>query len=245
MLFAIGAGDQVVAVDEFSNHPAEAPITDLSGFQPNVEAIASYEPDLVVMQSDDIGNELAAIDVPLIVAPAAATLDESYQQLELLGLATDHADEAGTVAEEMSTDIAALVESAPATDEPHTYYYELDTEHYSVTSSTFIGALFAMAGFENIADAVDDGTSGGYPQLSVEYIVDSDPDVIFLADTKCCAQDATTVAARPGWSEMTAVRDGRIIELDDDVASRWGPRVVELLELVFDAAATAAGASES
>ncbi|HEX5614410.1 MAG TPA: ABC transporter substrate-binding protein [Acidimicrobiia bacterium] len=242
MLFAIGAGDQVVAVDEFSTFPPEAPITDLSGYQANVEAIAGYDPDLVVMQSDDIGDELAAIDVPLVVAPAAAVLDDSYEQLELLGLVTGHVDAARAVADDMRAEIDELVASVPDTDEPLTYYYELDTEYFSVTSSTFIGALFSMAGFENIADAADDGTSGGYPQLSVEYIVDADPDVIFLADTKCCNQTAETVADRAGWSTMTAVRAGRIVELDDDIASRWGPRVVDLLEQIVTATTAATGA---
>ncbi len=88
-----------------------------------------------------------------------------------------------------------------------------------------------MFGMVNIADAVDEEGSG-YPQLSAEYILQSDPDFVFLADTKCCAEDAATVAARPGWEELTAVREGRVVQLDDDVASRWGPRLVELVEAI-------------
>lgn len=230
MLFAIGAGEQVVAADEFSNYPPESPTTDLSGFQPNVEAIASYEPDLVVMQDDQIADALGAIDVPLLVAPAAIELDDAYEQVEQLGMATGHDDEAGAVIEGMRSAVAELQSLVrDGATEPVTYYYELDAEYYSVTSQTFIGGLFASVGYESIADAVDDGTTGGYPQLSAEHILGSDPDVIFLADTKCCAQTAETVAARPGWSEMSAVQSGRIVELDDDIASRWGPRVVELL----------------
>jgi iron complex transport system substrate-binding protein len=122
------------------------------------------------------------------------------------------------------------------------FYYELDDTFYSVTSKTFIGQLLRMLGLENIADAVGKG-SGGYPQLSAEYIIESDPDLIFLADTKCCGQSAETVAKRPGWAGLTAVAEGGVVPLDDDVASRWGPRVVELLEPISDAAAAEASAA--
>jgi len=82
-----------------------------------------------------------------------------------------------------------------------------------------------------------DGELGGFPQLSAEFLVSADPDFIFLADTLCCGQDATTVAARPGFADLTAVRDGRVVELSDDIASRWGPRVVEFLATIVEATA--------
>jgi iron complex transport system substrate-binding protein len=115
------------------------------------------------------------------------------------------------------------------------FYYELDDTFYSVTSKTFIGQLFELLGLENIADAAGKG-SGGYPQLSAEYIIESDPNLIFLADTKCCGQSPETVAGRPGWDRIAAVTDGGVVPLDDDVASRWGPRVVNLLSEIASAA---------
>jgi iron complex transport system substrate-binding protein len=233
ILFAIGAGDQVVAADEYSNHPPEAPTTDLSGYEPNVEAIASYEPDLVVMQDALIVDQLAALDVPLLVHLAATSLDDTYEQIEQLGAVTGHPDEAAGVAHELRAGIDEVVGTLPERDESLTYYYELDDTYYSLTSQTFVGELLALAGLESIADAADDGTE--YPQLSSEHIVEQDPDLILLADTKCCGQSAETVAARPGWSGLTAVREGRVVPLDDDIASRWGPRVVELLRDVADA----------
>jgi iron complex transport system substrate-binding protein len=122
------------------------------------------------------------------------------------------------------------------------FYYELDDTYYSVTSETFIGQLFAMLGLENIADAAK-GASSGYPQLSAEYIVESDPDLIFLADTECCGQSAETVARRPGWGDLSALAHGGVVELDDDVASRWGPRVVDLLREIAGAASAVAEAA--
>ena len=233
MLFAMGAGDQVVAVDEFSDFPAEAPTTDLSGFTPNVEAIASYAPDLVVLSFDPEGlvASLASLDIPVIQHGAAVTIDDTYTQIEQLGAATGHVAEAAGLVAEMQTAIDELVATLPSSARGLTYYHELDDTLFSVTSTTFIGQLYSLLGLVNIADGSDpDGF--GYPQLSAEVIIDADPDFIFLADTVCCGQNQSTVAARPGWETLQAVVGGRVIELDDAVASRWGPRVVDLLEIV-------------
>ena len=236
-LFAIGAGEQVIAVDALSNYPADAPVTDLSGFEPNVEAIAQYEPDLVVV-SDDLNNVvsgLQALDIPVMHLPAAVTLDDTFAQIEQLGAATGHVADAAAVVADMQTRIDDVLATAP--DEALTYYHELDSTLFSVTSKTFIGEVYSSFGLVNIADAADtDGT--GYPQLSAEYLLEQDPDLIFLADTKCCGESAATAAARPGWSELAAVQNGNVIELDDDIASRWGPRVVEFFEAIAAAIAT-------
>jgi iron complex transport system substrate-binding protein len=231
MLFAIGAGGQVAAVDSNSNYPTEAPKTDLSAYEPNVEAIAGYKPDLVVY-SDDPGDLKAGLDklaIPAMQQPAAKTLDDTYAQLDQLGRATGHEAEAGRLATTMRDEIAKIAAAKP--ERPLTYYHELDKNLYSATSKTFIGQLYAKLGMENIADAADKDGSG-YPQLSAEYVVKADPDLIFLADTKCCGQSAKTVAARDGWDGLTAVKTGGVVELDDDVASRWGPRVVDFLQTV-------------
>jgi iron complex transport system substrate-binding protein len=232
MLFAIGAGGQVVAVDSNSNYPEEAPRTDLSAYQPNIEAIAGYKPDLVVY-SDDPG-ELAAglgkLGVPALQQPAATRLDDTYAQLDQLGRATGHQAEAGQLTATMRAEIEKIA-AAARPERPLTYYHELDKNLYTATSKTFIGQLYGLLGMKNIADAADKEASG-YPQLSAEYVIKSDPDLIFLADTKCCGQSARTVAARDGWDQLTAVRSGAVVALDDDVASRWGPRVVDFLKTV-------------
>ena len=113
MLFAIGAGDQVEAVDDTSDYPEDAPSTDLSAFTPNAEAIAGYAPDLVVLSDDlnGIVDSLDALSVPTLLLPAAETLDDSYEQLEVLGDATGHADEADEVVADMQDRIAAAVDS--------------------------------------------------------------------------------------------------------------------------------------
>ncbi|HEX9776185.1 MAG TPA: ABC transporter substrate-binding protein [Actinomycetota bacterium] len=233
ILFAIGAGDQVVAVDDQSNYPPEAPLTDLSAYTPSVEAIAGYEPDLVVYSDDlnDLAAGLEAVELPAVQQPAAATLGDTYEQIEELGALTGHVGEAATLIGEMRSDVDELVAGLPERTEPLTYYHELDQTYYSVTSSTFIGQVYSLLGLTSIADAADKAGTG-YPQLSAEAIVAADPDLIFLADTKCCDQNAETVAARDGWDGIAAVENGAVVELDDDVASRWGPRVVDFMRTV-------------
>ena len=138
----------------------------------------------------------------------------------------------------MRTEIDKIIQDVPKRDTPLTYYYELDQSFYSVTSKTFVGSILGRMGLENVADAADaDGSKGGYPQLSQEVLVQADPDMIFLADTKCCGQSAATVKERQGWSTIAAVKSGQIVELDDDIASRWGPRIVDLVRAMADAVA--------
>ena len=235
MLFAIGADDQVIAVDDQSNFPPDAPTTELSGFEPNVEAIASYEPDLVVYSTEpgDLGSTLEGLGITTMLLPAATTLEDAYEQLEQLGRATGNAEAATAVVDDMRTEVDSIVSSVEMPQPPLTFYHELDDTYYSVTSQTFIGQLYGLVGLENIADAADGG--GGYPQLSAEYVIRADPDLIFLADTKCCGQSPATVAERPGWNSITAVRRRDVVPLDDDVASRWGPRIVEYLRTIADA----------
>ncbi|TDC43561.1 ABC transporter substrate-binding protein [Micromonospora sp. KC213] len=240
MLFAIGAGPQVTAVDDQSNFPAEAPRSELSGFQPNAEAIAAKGPDLVVLANDTnkIVAQLTALKIPVLLTPAAATLDDSYRQITDLGTLTGHPTEAADVTRRMKDEIAKLTKDLPQRSTKLTYYHELGPELYTATSKTFIGSIYALAGLENIADAADaDGKAGGYPQLSQEVIVKANPDLIFLADAKCCQQSPDTVRARSGWAGLKAVRNNQVVTLDDDIASRWGPRVVDQLRTIVDAVA--------
>ncbi|MET8549019.1 ABC transporter substrate-binding protein [Micromonospora zamorensis] len=240
MLFAIGAGPQVTAVDDQSNYPADAPKSDLSAFQPNAEAIAGKNPDLVVLSDDrnKIVEQLGKLKIPVYQTPAATTLDDTYRQITELGTLTGHADQATDVASRMKDDIAKLVKDLPQRAEKLTYYHELGPELYTATSKTFIGTLYSQVGLTNIADPADaDGKNAGYPQLSQEFIVKANPDFVFLADSKCCQQNADSVKARSGWAGLTAVKNNQVVALDDDVASRWGPRVVDLLRVIIDAVA--------
>ena len=233
MLFAIGAGRQVIAVDDQSNYPASAPMTKLSGFQPNIEAIAGYTPDLVVAAEDtgSLVHGMQALSIPILLEPAATTLNDSYTQIKQLGTATGHAASADALVAQMRSQVAQFVSSLARPSHRLRVYHELDNTYYSVTSATFIGQVYKMFGLTNIADAAT-AAAPDYPQLSAEFIVSSNPDLIVLADTKCCDQNLDTVAARPGWGVINAVKMRQVIGVDDDIASRWGPRVIDFMRAI-------------
>ncbi len=246
IMFAIDAGDLLVAVDQFSNYPEaalELP-NELSGFEPDVEAIAAYEPDLVLIAGDfsGLGDQLAELGIASWDGPAATSFDDTYTQIEQLGAATGNIGEAAELVSSMQTRIAELAAAAPQPEAPLTYFHELSSDLYSSTSTTFIGEVYGLFGLTNIADELE-ADAGQYPQLNAEFLVDANPDLVFLADTLCCEETAETFGARDGYDTIAAVQNGNVIELSDDVASRWGPRIVEFIETVavaVDAAAVAA-----
>lgn len=238
MLWAIGAEDQVVAIDNMSTYPEEALTkpNDLSGFEPSIEAIAEYNPDLVVVSyaPEGMAEGLAALNIPVWYGLAATTIDDVYSQIETLGAITGQVANASTVVSDMKSQIEEILGSAgDATGS--SYFYEIDNTYYTLTSNTFIGSLMAEFGLSNIADGGDDANP--YPQLNAEVIIEQNPTYIFLADT-AYGESAATVAARPGWESLDAVVNNRVIELDSDIASRWGPRVVDLVQAVATALST-------
>lgn len=238
-LFAIGAGAQVIAVDRFSDYPAGTPRTELSGFRPNVEAVAGYRPDLVVVASDanNVVAALTRLRIPVLLHPPAQNIAAAYGQIRRLGKATGHARAAVALVARMRARIAALVASVPTRAKGRSVYHEVSPDHFSATSRTFIGGIYRLFGLRNIADEADP-TGSGFPQLSSEYIVAVSPDLIVLADTTCCGQNAATVAARPGWNQIAAVRRGAIVRLDDSIAARWGPRIVNFVRAIARALRT-------
>jgi iron complex transport system substrate-binding protein len=235
-LFAVGAGRQVVAVDERSNYPPRAPRTQLSGFTPNAEAIASYRPDLVFLHTGgEIVAQLRALRIRVVQLPAASSLAHAYREIVQVGRATGHPQAAKRLVRSMKTRVAEAVASAKRSGSARmSVYHELTTDYFSATSGTFIGQVYRLFGLRNIADGTE-GSGSGYPKLSAEHIIASNPDLIVLADSRCCGQSHATVAARPGWSTIKAVRNRRVVAADDDVASRWGPRIVGFVRAVASA----------
>ncbi len=237
-LFAVGAGKQVVAVDSLSTYPKQAPVTKLSAFTPNVEAIAKYRPDLVVISNDQnhIVRQLGKLHIRVLMEPAAANFGQVYAEVQQIGGVTGHAAQANTVVTGMKKKVTSIVRSVPRPPTPLTVYHELDPTYYSVTSHTFIGQMYTLLGMKDIADAAAGGSD--YPQLSAEYIVASNPDLIVLADTVCCGQSWKTVAARPGWGNIAAVKHHEVVRIDDSIASQWGTRTVLFLKAVGSAVKT-------
>ncbi|MDQ3672073.1 MAG: ABC transporter substrate-binding protein [Actinomycetota bacterium] len=237
-LFAIGAGPQVVAVDDQSDYPKSAPKTTLSGFTPNVEAIAAYRPDLVIASYDPkaLVSALGRLGIPVILHAPATTFKGAYQQIRQLGLVTGREVGAVRVITRMKKQIVKILSTARSRASGLSVYHEISPDFYSATTKSFVGKVYAALGLENIADAADSAGTG-FPQLSAEYIVASSPDLIVLADTVCCGQKPSTVASRPGWDRISAVRTGSIVRIHDSIASRWGPRLVSFFRAMSSALA--------
>lgn len=235
IFYAIGAKSQILAVDSLSNYPTGAPISKISAYEPNVEAILQMKPDLVLLASDSvkapqIRNALIKLGVAVLMEKAPATLSDVYAENTALGKVTDRASGAAKLNESMAKSIKNIILKAK-TNSMIRIFHELDETYYSATSNTFIGKVYKDFGAINIADAALGADSSGYPQLSAEYLLKSDPQVVFLAD----AQYGTTiesVSKRAGWSQMSAVINQKIVALPADIPSRWGPRLVDFYKLI-------------
>lgn len=242
-LFAIGAGKQVQAVDTDSDYPTTGlPKKRINALEPSVEAILGIckvtsthkttKPDLVVISynANGIQQKLTGLGIKVVAQDPPSTLSGAYQQMTQLGQLTGHASKAASIVASLKTTIANDVASVPAhPTKVVSAYYELDPTFYSLTSSTFVGALLKSLGVVNIADAKNTSADAGYPQLSAEYIVSANPKLIFLADTICCHVSQGVVAKRPGFSKVSAVLNHHVVGLNDDIASRWGPRLGVLM----------------
>ncbi len=230
-LFALGAGGLVKAVDSLSSYPPSAPRTDLSGATPDIDKLMTYGPDLVVVSEDQAGTAttLAARGVTVILQPPATSLDDSYAQIRQLGATIGKTAEAEQLVGGMQAKIAEIVSKTPPT--PLRYYHERTDQFASVTSASFLGQLYGLLNLRSIADV---GAAPGTREatLSAQAIIDANPDLIVLADTRCCRQTSDTVRARPGWSALKAITTNTVVIVDDDLANRWGPRIVDLLQAI-------------
>jgi len=237
MLYALGAQGQIVAVDNLSNYPRAAAdvATKIDAAEPDMEAITKLDPTVVLLTGDagDLQARLETLGVKVWIGAAAGTLDDTYRQITELGDLTGKAEAAAALIESMESEIEATITGTELPDAPVSYYYETDDTFHSITSNTLIGQLMSRFMLQNIADTAE--SDSDYPQLSEESIISSNPQVIFLADLRCCGQTAETVATRAGWDVIDAVAKGNIVELDEDVTLRWGPRIVELVKVVAQA----------
>ncbi len=227
MLYALGAGDQVAAVDNFSDCPE---VTDdlphVDSFSPSVEAIVALEPDLVILSFDPGGlrEALSGLDIPVLFLSFPASVQEVFGQIELLGRVTGHEDEAKAVVEGMSDGMDEIIGKLADLDQGPTVFHELSTDLWTVGPGSFVHDLYTLLKARNIAEA--SGVSAS--QLNTEALIEADPEVIILADEDAGAS-ADSVAARPGWSNIAAVQNGRIYLVDPNIVSRPGPRLVEAL----------------
>jgi iron complex transport system substrate-binding protein len=240
IFYAVGAGSQILAVDNLSNYPANAPVSEISAFEPSVEAILAKKPDLVLLSIDStkapqIRNALVKLGIPVLMEKAPATLKDVYAENTLLARVTDRQAGAVKLNASMAKSIKEILAKAKKSSKIR-IFHELDDTYFSATSNTFIGKVYKSFGAVNIADAAAGADNSGYPQLSAEYLLKSDPQVIFLADAQY-GVTADSVSKRAGWSQISAVKNKKIVELPADIPSRWGPRLVDFYKLIGDSLA--------
>ena len=236
-LFAIGAGQQVIAVDDNSNFPANVPRTKLASFNPSAEAIAKFKPDLVIIQktatkSAQVSKQLRLLKIRTYIEKTPIGISDVYSEIQDLGKLTGKVAAANKVIADIKLARSAALKKV--NNSKLTFYHELDNSLYSATSSTFIGKVYSDFGLRNIADAAAKADDGGYPQLQSEYVIAANPDIIFLADSQY-GESAAKVGTRTGWSTIKAIKAGKIIELPADIPSRWGPRIADFYRLIADA----------
>ncbi len=229
ILFAIGAGEQVIAVDNFSDYPAEANAIDLrlDSFEPSAEAIANLDPDLVVLSFAPEGflDQLDALGVPawLDELNSATSVEAIFESIETLGRSTGHVEQAEALVDDLQGRVDAVTEAVAGVEEGPRVYHEIDETLYAIGPDSFTGDLFVKLKADNI---VDEGPS---TQLSQEAIIAANPQVIILSDAEF-GQTPEVVSARPGWGAIEAVNQQRVYAIDDDLVSRPGPRLVDGLE---------------
>jgi len=232
ILFEIGSGNQVIAVDNLSNYPNEAPITDISAYDPNVEAISLLNPDLVIL-SYNIKNLKAAlkkIGIETIYLPAPLNFEDILDQIDYLGLQTGNEDKAKKLISKMKNRMKTLQklrENETATK----IYHEIDPNYYSPSKFSFIGDIYQKLNYKNVADKADISNLG-YPKLSPELIISENPDLIVLPgkDNKYVEK----VKLRPGWSYIEAVKKNNFLLTNNDIASRWGPRILNFASILVE-----------
>ena len=237
ILYAIGSGKQVIAVDDLSNYPSEAPMTKLSAFNPNVEALLNYKPDLIILNADatkalEVKAALEKLKIKVFLESAPKTLREAYLEITALGRATGKISGAQSVVSDMKKKISTAIK-AGRTSKKISFFHELDNTLYTATSDTFIGKVYKDFNLINIADPAATADSAGYPQLQSEYVIKANPKIVFLADAQY-GESLETLNKRPGWSGIAAVKNKNVVALPEDIPSRWGPRLVDFYQFIAD-----------
>ncbi|MEN9736200.1 MAG: hypothetical protein RL129_910 [Actinomycetota bacterium] len=237
-LFALGAGKQVIAVDDNSNYPANAPKSKLSSFNPSAEAIAKYKPDFVIIQNsatkaDLVISQLKALKIKVYIERTPTDINGVYKEISEIANIVGRASSAVKINNQIKQARTAAISNSSGHSSA-TIFHELDNTLYSATSATFIGKIYADLGLKNIADNASKADDGGYPQLQNEYVISANPQYIFLADAQY-GETIAKVGNRPGWTAISAVKNGKVVELPADISSRWGPRIINFYNLISNA----------
>lgn len=235
MLYAIGAGDQVIARDSFSDYPEAAlSLPDIGGgfAEYDLETIISLEPDLVIaggINTAELVQSLEDLGLTVYYLANPSDLEGTFASIETLGVLSNHEDQAKELVSGLSSRVDAVSTILQVVEEKPTVYYELDatdvTKPYTPGPNTFYTSMIEMAGGENIGEKLE----FEWAQISLEQLLIEDPDLILLGDAMW-GITPESVAERAGWGSLTAVANGSVLPFDDNLIARIGPRQVDGLE---------------
>lgn len=238
VLFAVGAGDQVVGRDEYSDFPEEALNVESIGstYQTlNTEAILALEPDLVVAAGINSPEQIKVLEdlgVAVYFFENPTDFEGMYQHLAIMGELTGHTAEAQELTASLQARVNVVAQQVATLTEKPTVFYEIDgtdpAKPWTSGPGTFMDTMISMAGGINIGGVLSDS----FAQISLEEIVLQDPAFIILGDT-AFGVTIESIAQRPGWSDLTAVKNNAIFGFEDSLASRPGPRLVDGLEALI------------
>ena len=238
ILFAIGAGAQVIGRDHNSDYPEEAKkVADIGGSDVsdklNTELILSVKPDLVLAASITPPEQIKALEdlgITVFMLSNPTDLNGMYANLRTAAKLAGHESETETLITSLQARVKAVENKVANTQEKPLVYYEIDGSDtkapWTSGPGTFIDTLIAMAGGRNVGA----GLKGQWAQISLEELVRQNPDLIILGDTVWGGNTPALVKQRGGWQAMNAVKNDKIFPFDDNLMSRPGPRLVDGLE---------------
>lgn len=239
ILFAIGAGPQVIGRDSFSDYPSDvAQVADVGGGfgELNPEMIVSLKPDLVLASALNAPEQIAALEnlgLTVFVVGNPTDLESMYDNLLLIGELSGHKNEAQRVVEGLRDRVAILDGLVTSNIDKPLVFYETDATDpnapWTAGPGSFIDLMITRAGGKNVGNIL----SGPWAQISLEELVAQNPDIILLGDSYWGGVTAETVKARPGWEGMSAVKNDQIYPFDDNLVSRPGPRMVDGYEMLL------------
>jgi len=226
---SLGAQSTLVGVDAFSE--VDFPVEVIDAYTITAEELVPLNADIVIIAFDFNGivDGLEAEEINYILLPPAKNLDDVYSQITTIGDIVDKKNEASSKIRDMKLEINRILRNSDFQDV--TVYHEIGYSYgiYSVNSESLIGEIYNLLGVTNIADSEEDPYGSGYPALSEEMVLESNPDFIVVGHSDYLNKD---LSIRDGWNNISAVQNSRVYFLDDTLASNWGTTTLQLVEVL-------------
>ena len=226
---SLGAENTLVGVDAFSE--VDFPVEVIDAYTVTAEELVPLNPDVVIIAFDFNGivEGLEAQEINYVLLPPARNLDDVYAQITNIGEMVNKKSEASSTIRDMKLEINRIINNSNYQD--ITVYHEIGYSYgiYSVNSESLIGEIYNLLGVTNIANSEEDPYGSGYPALSEEMVIESNPNFIVVGHSDYLNKD---LSIRDGWSDISAVQNSRVFFLDDTLASNWGTTTLQLVEVL-------------